>query len=91
MLVPMAVLTVVLAACGSSEPDSSGASALAGANGGSGVVGEWGESYPLPDCTGQDPGSCSYDGFDPLVEFCISIIRSKARTFMKIRQSQTGN
>ena len=67
-LVPMVVLTCVLAACGSSEPDSSGASALAGANGGSGVVGEWGESYPLPDCTGQDPGSCSYDGFDPLVD-----------------------
>ena len=68
VLVPMAVLTVVLAACGSSEPAASGASALAGANGGSGVAGEWGESYPLPDCTGQDPATCSYDGFDPLVD-----------------------
>ena len=68
VLVPMAVLTFVLAACGSGEPDSSGASVLAGANGGSDVVEEWGESYPLPDCTGQDPATCSYDGFDPLVD-----------------------
>lgn len=68
-LVPVAVLACLLAACGSESADPSGAPTpeasepkleqeedqplLAG--------------YPLPECEGQDPASCSYDGFDPAV------------------------
>ena len=66
-LVPMAVLAVILSGCGSGAPDASEPSAL------SGVKSEFGDgasadSHPLPDCTGQDPATCSYDGFDPSVD-----------------------
>ena len=33
-----------------------------------GSAGESSNSYGLPDCTGQDSGSCSYDGFNPAVD-----------------------
>ena len=68
VLAPMVVLACVVSACGSGAPESSAASALSGANGGSGEAAASGNSYPLPDCTGQDPKTCSYDGFDPMVD-----------------------
>jgi hypothetical protein len=68
VLAPMVVLACVLSACGSGAPDSSEPSALSGVNGGSSDVAASGNSYPLPDCTGQDPKTCSYDGFDPMVD-----------------------
>ena len=33
-----------------------------------GSAGESSNSYGLPDCTGQDSGSCSYAGFNPAVD-----------------------
>ena len=68
VLAPMVVLACVVSACGSGAPESSAASALSGANGGSGEAAATGNTYPLPDCTGQDPKTCSYDGFDPMVD-----------------------
>ena len=68
VLAPMVVLACVVSACGSGAPESSAASALSGANGGSGEAAASGNTYPLPDCTGQDPKTCSYDGFDPMVD-----------------------
>ena len=68
VLAPMVVLACVVSACGSGAPESSAASALSGANGGPGEAAASGNSYPLPDCTGQDPKTCSYDGFDPMVD-----------------------
>ena len=69
-LVPIVVLTCLVAACGSESPDSSAvsSSANADANGAAAVMGEEAGSYPLPDCTGQDPANCSYDGFDPSID-----------------------
>ncbi|MSW81995.1 MAG: hypothetical protein F2840_12695, partial [Actinobacteria bacterium] len=69
-LVPIAVLACVLSACGSSAPEPSGASAsaLSGVNTGTDDAASSQDSYPLPDCTGQDPANCSYDGFDPSVD-----------------------
>ena len=69
VVVPAVVLLSMLAGCNSATPAQSGSSpsAMSGLNASgedaSGVV----ESYPLPDCTGQDPSVCSYDGFDPAV------------------------
>ena len=69
VVVPAVALLGMLAGCDSGTPAQSGSSpsAMSGLNASgedaSGVV----ESYPLPDCTGQDPSVCSYDGFDPAV------------------------
>lgn len=68
VLAPMVVLACVVSARGSGAPESSAASALSGANGGSGEAAASGNSYPLPACTGQDPKTCSYDEFDPMVD-----------------------
>ena len=69
-LVPIAVLACVLSACGSSAPELSGASAsaMSGLNSGADDEASTQDSYPLPDCTGQDPATCSTDGFDPSVD-----------------------
>ena len=69
VLTPMVVLTCLLAACGSGVADSAGAGAtsMASANGGAGDTVVSDESYALPDCTGKDVTTCSYDGFDPSV------------------------
>ena len=59
-------MALILAGCGSSTSESSGAlnqqplGAVEPANPQAG--------FPLPDCTGLDPASCSYDGFDPNVD-----------------------
>jgi hypothetical protein len=59
-------MALILAGCGSSTSESAGAQnqqplgAVEPANPAAG--------YPLPDCTGLDPASCSYDGFDPDVD-----------------------
>ena len=66
-LAPVVVLACVLSACGSGGPESSmSASAIPNA-----VEAESSadlESYPLPDCEGKDPATCSYDGFDPMID-----------------------
>ncbi len=69
-LVPIAVLACILSACGSSAPEPSGASAsaMSGLNSGTDDESSSQDSYPLPDCTGQDPATCSTDGFDPSVD-----------------------
>jgi hypothetical protein len=60
----IAVMALILTACGSSSEDSSDASAdqpvLSGTD-----IAEFANGYPLPNCTGQDPSSCTYPGFDP--------------------------
>ena len=58
-----AVLAFVLTACGSSTQDSADQPVL----GDSDAV-EFADSYPLPNCTGQDSSSCTYGGFDPAVD-----------------------
>ena len=66
-LAPVVVLACVLSACGSGGPESSvSADAIPNA-----VEAESSadlESYPLPDCEGKDPATCSYDGFDPMID-----------------------
>ena len=70
VIVPAVVLLGMLAGCNSVAPEQTGSppSARPGLNAAGvddiGVV----ESYPLPDCTGQSPSVCSYDGFDPEVD-----------------------
>jgi hypothetical protein len=59
----MAVLALVLTACGSSTQESADQTEL----GNSGAV-EFTDSYPIPDCTGQDSESCTYGGFDPAID-----------------------
>ena len=66
-LAPVVVLACVLSACGSGGSESSmSADAIPNA-----VEAESSadlESYPLPDCEGKDPATCSYDGFDPMID-----------------------
>jgi len=68
-LIPVAVLSCVLSACGSEAADPSAAPTPEASE----PKLEQEEtqllldSYPLPQCAGQDPASCSYDGFDPAV------------------------
>ena len=65
-LAVVSAMALILAGCGSSTSESSGAlnqqplGAVEPANPQAG--------FPLPDCTGLDPASCSYDGFDPNVD-----------------------
>ena len=59
----MAVLVLVLTACGSSTQESADQTEL----GDIGAV-EFTDSYPVPNCTGQDSESCTYGGFDPAVD-----------------------
>ena len=66
-LAPLVALACVLSACGSEVSESSmsaGASPNAVDAESSGDI----ESYPLPDCEGKDPATCSYDGFDPMID-----------------------
>ena len=68
-LAPFVVLACVLAGCGSGAPDAAEESSTTVA--GLGAASETDEgvgSYPLPDCEGQDPATCSYDGFDPAID-----------------------
>ncbi len=59
----LAVMALVLTACGSTTEESADQPALGGAD-----VVEFDGSYPIPDCTGQDSDSCTYGGFDPAVD-----------------------
>lgn len=65
-LAAASAIALILAGCGSSTSESAGAQnqqplgAVEPANPQAG--------YPLPDCTGLDPASCAYDGFDPDVD-----------------------
>ena len=63
----IAVMALILTACGSSSEESSDASAdqpvLSGTE-----AAEFADGYPLPDCTGQDPSSCTYPGFNPALD-----------------------
>ena len=70
VIVPGVVLLGLLAGCSTPAPQSSGVSTSAkpGLNEAGEGNGSFTDSYPLPDCTGQDPASCSYDGFDPAVD-----------------------
>ena len=68
----VALLGFALSACGSTAQESAVVvapteqSVLADSKEGS--AGESSNSYGLPDCTGQDSRSCSYDGFNPAVD-----------------------
>jgi hypothetical protein len=68
-LVPVAVLACLLAACGSESADPAAAPTPEASE--PKLEQEETqlllEGYPLPECAGQDPASCSYDGFDPAV------------------------
>lgn len=70
VVVPSAVLLGLLAGCSPAAPQSSLASSspIAGLNAERGDDESFADSYPLPDCTGQDPAACSYNGFDPAVD-----------------------
>ena len=59
----VSAMTLVLVGCGSSSSDSAGtlSEQALGAQGAENAE----AGYPLPDCTGLDPASCTYDGFDP--------------------------
>lgn len=65
-LAAASAIALILAGCGSSTSESAEAQnqqplgAVEPANPQAG--------YPLPDCTGLDPASCAYDGFDPDVD-----------------------
>jgi len=56
-------VVLTLAACGSSSPESAGTQSERPLGAQGSAADEAG--YPLPDCTGLDPSSCTYDGFDP--------------------------
>jgi len=56
-----AALVLVPAACGTSDSSATG-----GKSSGDGPTGS--DSYPLPDCSGQDGGTCTVSGFDPAVD-----------------------
>lgn len=72
------MLALALAACGSATPNPSEvpnssktpapAAPSVVADSKAGGVPESADSYPIPDCTGQDSAACAYDGFDPAVD-----------------------
>ena len=65
-LAAASAVALIVAGCGSSTSDSAGTQSqqpLGAAKSASPEAG-----YPLPDCTGLDPASCAYDGFDPDVD-----------------------
>jgi hypothetical protein len=68
-LVPIVVLACVLAACGSEagDPSATPTPEVSELGLGQQAAQPVQESYPLPECEGQDPSTCSYDGFDPTV------------------------
>jgi hypothetical protein len=77
-LVPIAVLACVLAACSSETTEPAGAPSSETSdvntapetpevNAAAEVGVPTQDGYPLPTCSGQDPASCTYDGFDPAV------------------------
>jgi hypothetical protein len=59
-------MALILAGCGSSASDSTETQSqqVLGAQGSENSE----AGYPLPNCTGLDPASCAYDGFDPEVD-----------------------
>jgi hypothetical protein len=59
----IAVMALVLTACGSSTEEAADQPVL----GNSGAV-DFSGSYPIPNCTGLDSASCAYEGFDPAVD-----------------------
>ena len=63
----IAVMALILTACGSSSEDSSDASTDQPVLSGSDAA-EFVDGYPLPNCTGLDSDSCTYLGFDPAVD-----------------------
>ncbi len=65
-LAAASAMALVLAGCGSSSSDSAGAAGQQALGAQGSANSEAG--YPLPDCTGLDPASCAYDGFDPEVD-----------------------
>ena len=59
-------MALALTGCGSSSSNSAGTEtkpALGAPGSGNSEAG-----YPLPNCTGLDPSSCTYDGFNPDVD-----------------------
>jgi len=70
VVVPSAVLLGLLAGCSPAAPQSSleSPSTNAGLNAEREDEESFADSYPLPDCTGQDPAACSFNGFDPAVD-----------------------
>lgn len=68
-LVPIAVLACVLAACGTEAGDPSVAPTPEASEPKleQEAAQPLQDSYPLPECAGQDPATCSYNGFDPAV------------------------
>ncbi|MDP1877774.1 MAG: hypothetical protein Q8M17_09480 [Actinomycetota bacterium] len=73
LLAPLAVAALVLAGCSSggdaapsAAPSETAAAAAPSTTAAQEPVAV--ESYPLPDCTGQDASTCVYDGFDPTVD-----------------------
>jgi hypothetical protein len=62
----VSAVALIVAGCGSSTSESAGAQNQQALGAAKSATPEAG--YPLPDCTGLDPASCSYDGFDPDVD-----------------------
>ena len=62
-LAVVSVLALVLTGCGSGATDAAGIPSQQALGAPDRSKPE--EGYPLPDCSGLDPASCTYDGFDP--------------------------
>jgi len=62
----VSAMVLVVAGCGSSSPESAGSQSEQALGAPQSTNSEAG--YPLPNCTGLDPSSCMYDGFDPDVD-----------------------
>ncbi len=70
LFAPIATALLVLSACGGSGNQAADvvSSASAGTEVASSADPAMTASYPLPDCTGQDPEVCAQDGFDPSID-----------------------
>ena len=64
VVIPVAAAVLLLSACGSSGSQVGDVAPSVTASGAGGDSANT-STYPLPDCTGQDPTVCAQDGFDP--------------------------
>ena len=66
---PVIAAVLLLAACSSSGSQAGDVVSSPSASVDSGAGGDAASTttYPLPDCTGQDPAVCAQDGFDPAI------------------------
>ena len=64
-------MAAVLAACGSTASESSSVPEPANESALGATAGDadgYADGFPLPDCAGQDPNSCTFAGFDPTLD-----------------------